>query len=362
MQLKPAYEKFSSTALRYDELTAWLGSPDATRDMKQYLTRTTELRTLEPEVMAYRHYVTLLREREGVQLLVNEEQDPALLALAREELSRIDKDLEHAEETLDAYLLPKDPEDDRSVMMEIRAGAGGEEAALFAAELYRMYTMYAQKQGYEVELAYTNATELGGFREIDFTVEGHGAYARFRFESGVHRVQRIPTTEANGKIQTSTVTVAVLPEVDEVEVHIAPGDIKMESCKSSGAGGQHINKTESAVRLTHLPTGIVVECQEQRSQQKNRERAMKMLEAKLYQRSKEARDTMIAAERRSQVGTGERCERIRTYNFPQGRVTDHRIGKTLYSLERFLSGDMDEMITALRVAREQEIRKENESS
>lgn len=362
MQLKPGYEKFSSSALRYDELTAWLGSPDATRDMKQYLTRTTELRSLEPEVMAYRHYVKLLREREGVQSLVNEEQDPSLRSLAREELSRIEKDLEHVEETLDGYLLPKDPEDDRSVMIEIRAGAGGEEAALFAAELYRMYTMYAQKQGYEVGLAYTNATELGGFREIDFTVEGHGAYARFRFESGVHRVQRIPMTETNGKIQTSTVTVAVLPEVDDVEVHIAPGDIKMESCKSSGAGGQHINKTESAVRLTHLPTGIVVECQEQRSQQKNRERAMKMLEAKLYQRSKEARDTMIAAERRNQVGTGERCERIRTYNFPQGRVTDHRIGKTLYSLERFLSGDMDEMITALRVAREQEIRKENESS
>ncbi len=362
MQLKPAYEKFSSAALRYDELTAWLGSSDATRDMKLYLARTTELRALEPEVSAYRHYLALRSEREELLALVGEEKDPSLQTLAREELSRIGGDLKNAEETLDGFLMPKDPEDDRSVIIEIRAGAGGEEAALFAADLYRMYAMYAEKQGYTVEPTYMNTTELGGFREIDFSVEGHGAYARFRFESGVHRVQRIPTTETNGKIQTSTVTVAVLPEVDDVEVHIAPGDVKMESCKSSGAGGQHINKTESAVRLTHLPTGIVVECQEQRSQQKNRERAMKMLEAKLYQRSKEARDTMIATERRNQVGTGERCERVRTYNFPQGRVTDHRIGKTLYSLDRFLSGDMDEMITALRVAREQEIRKENESS
>ena len=362
MQLKPAYERFSSALLRYDELTAWLGAPDATRDMKLYLARTTELRSIEPEVTVYKHYLELLREQKELLALLDEESDKALQMLACDELSRLDSELKCAEETLDGYLLPKDPEDDRSVIIEIRAGAGGEEAALFAAELYRMYSMYAQKLGYTVEPTYINATELGGCREVDFSVEGHGAYARFRFESGVHRVQRIPATESNGKIQTSTVTVAVLPEVDEVEVRIAPQDVKMESCKSSGAGGQHINKTESAVRLTHLPTGIVVECQEQRSQQKNRERAMKMLEAKLYQRSKEARDTMIATERRNQVGTGERCERIRTYNFPQGRVTDHRIGKTLYSLERFLSGDMDEMITALRVAREQKIRKENKSS
>lgn len=361
MQLKPEYQKLSSAVLRYDELTAWLGAPDATRDMKLYLARTTELRTLEPAVLAYRSYLSCVREREELLSLVEKEKDPTLETLAREELIRVGEELKRSEEALACYLLPKDPEDDRSVMIEIRAGAGGEEAALFAAELYRMYSMYAQKHGFTIELSYVNQTELGGYREIDFSVEGHGAYARFRYESGVHRVQRVPLTEANGKIQTSTVTVAVLPEVDEVEVHIAPQDVKMESCKSSGAGGQHINKTESAVRLTHLPTGIVVECQEQRSQQKNRERAMKMLEAKLYQRDKEARDTRIAAERRNQVGTGERCERIRTYNFPQGRVTDHRIGKTLYTLDRFLSGDMDEMITALRMAREGEIRKENES-
>ena len=361
MQLKPEYQKLSSAVLRYDELTAWLGAPDATRDMKLYLARTTELRALEPAVLAYRSYLSCVREREELLSLVEKEKDPTLETLAREELIRVGEELKRSEEALACYLLPKDPEDDRSVMIEIRAGAGGEEAALFAAELYRMYSMYAQKHGFTIELSYVNQTELGGYREIDFSVEGHGAYARFRYESGVHRVQRVPLTEANGKIQTSTVTVAVLPEVDEVEVHIAPQDVKMESCKSSGAGGQHINKTESAVRLTHLPTGIVVECQEQRSQQKNRERAMKMLEAKLYQRDKEARDTRIAAERRNQVGTGERCERIRTYNFPQGRVTDHRIGKTLYTLDRFLSGDMDEMITALRIAREGEIRKENES-
>lgn len=361
MQLKPEYQKLSSAVLRYDELTAWLGAPDATRDMKLYLARTTELRTLEPAVLAYRSYLSCVREREELLSLVEKEKDPTLETLAREELIRVGEELKRSEEALACYLLPKDPEDDRSVMIEIRAGAGGEEAALFAAELYRMYSMYAQKHGFTIELSYVNQTELGGYREIDFSAEGHGAYARFRYESGVHRVQRVPLTEANGKIQTSTVTVAVLPEVDEVEVHIAPQDVKMESCKSSGAGGQHINKTESAVRLTHLPTGIVVECQEQRSQQKNRERAMKMLEAKLYQRDKEARDTRIAAERRNQVGTGERCERIRTYNFPQGRVTDHRIGKTLYTLDRFLSGDMDEMITALRMAREGEIRKENES-
>lgn len=361
MQLKPEYQKLSSAVLRYDELTAWLGAPDATRDMKLYLARTIELRTLEPAVLAYRSYLSCVREREELLSLVEKEKDPTLETLAREELIRVGEELKRSEEALACYLLPKDPEDDRSVMIEIRAGAGGEEAALFAAELYRMYSMYAQKHGFTIELSYVNQTELGGYREIDFSVEGHGAYARFRYESGVHRVQRVPLTEANGKIQTSTVTVAVLPEVDEVEVHIAPQDVKMESCKSSGAGGQHINKTESAVRLTHLPTGIVVECQEQRSQQKNRERAMKMLEAKLYQRDKEARDTRIAAERRNQVGTGERCERIRTYNFPQGRVTDHRIGKTLYTLDRFLSGDMDEMITALRMAREGEIRKENES-
>lgn len=361
MQLKPEYQKLSSAVLRYDELTAWLGAPDATRDMKLYLARTTELRTLEPAVLAYRSYLSCIREREELLSLIEKEKDPTLETLAREELIRVGEELKRSEEALACYLLPKDPEDDRSVMIEIRAGAGGEEAALFAAELYRMYSMYAQKHGFTIELSYVNQTELGGYREIDFSVEGHGAYAHFRYESGVHRVQRVPLTEANGKIQTSTVTVAVLPEVDEVEVHIAPQDIKMESCKSSGAGGQHINKTESAVRLTHLPTGMVVECQEQRSQQKNRERAMKMLEAKLYQRDKEARDTRIAAERRNQVGTGERCERIRTYNFPQGRVTDHRIGKTLYTLDRFLSGDMDEMITALRIAREGEIRKENES-
>lgn len=361
MPLKRGAERLENAALRYDELSAWLASPAAMQDMRLYLARTTELASLGDVVSAYRQHQALSREREEVVALRRDAAEPELRAMAEDELRDIEARIRAAEATLLDYLSPKDPDDDRNVIIEIRAGAGGEEAALFAADLYRMYTMYAQKQGYTIEPTYVNQTELGGYREIDFIVEGRGAYARFRYESGVHRVQRIPSTEANGKIQTSTVTVAVLPEVDEVSVRIAPQDVKMESCKSSGAGGQHINKTESAVRLTHLPTGIVVECQEQRSQQKNRERAMQLLEAKLYQRDKLARDTMIATERRSQVGSGERCERIRTYNYPQGRVTDHRIGMTLYNLERFLAGEMDELVTALRSAREEEIRKENES-
>lgn len=361
MPLKKGIERLENAVLRYDELSAWLASPVAMQDMRQYLARTTELASLEDVVSAYRQHQALVREREEVTVLRREATEPELRTMAEDELRDIEARIRTAEAILLDYLSPKDPEDDRNVIIEIRAGAGGEEAALFVADLYRMYTMYAQKQGYTIELTYVNQTELGGYREIDFIIEGRGAYARFRYESGVHRVQRIPSTEANGKIQTSTVTVAVLPVVDEVSVHIAPQDVRMESCKSSGAGGQHINKTESAVRLTHLPTGIVVECQEQRSQQKNRERAMQLLEAKLYQRNKLARDTMIATERRNQVGSGERCERIRTYNYPQGRVTDHRIGVTLYNLDRFLAGEMEELVTALRSAHEEEIRKENES-
>ena len=348
MQLKPAYHKFEIALERYEELTAWLSAPDAMQNMQIYLSRSAELRNLEPTVIAFRRYLSLLQTQRDTAELAREADDPAMCELAHEELEALRSQLQTVEQELDLLLLPKDPADDRSVIMEIRAGAGGEEAALFAADLFRMYTMYAQKRGYTIEPTYANETELGGYREIDFIIEGRGAYSKFKFESGVHRVQRIPQTESNGKIQTSTVTVAVLPEVDEVEVHLNPQDIKMESCKSSGAGGQHINKTESAVRLIHIPTGIVVECQEQRSQLKNREKAMKMLESKLYQLDKEAQDSKIAKERRSQVGTGERCERIRTYNFPQGRVTDHRIGLTLYNLERFLAGDLEEMISALR--------------
>lgn len=348
MQLKPAYRKFEIVLDRFEELTAWLSTPDAMQNMQTYLLKTAELRNLEPTASVFREYLALLTAIDETQELARDTTDAAMRELALEELGELRLKQCAMEQELDVLLLPKDPADDRNVIMEIRAGAGGEEAALFAADLFRMYSMYAQKQGYSIEPTYANETELGGYREIDFIIEGQGAYSKFKFERGVHRVQRIPQTESNGKIQTSTVTVAVLPEVDEVEVRLNPQDIKMESCKSSGAGGQHINKTESAVRLIHIPTGIVVECQEQRSQLKNREKALKMLEAKLYQLDKEARDSKIANERRIQVGTGERCERIRTYNFPQGRVTDHRIGLTLYHLERFLAGDMEEMISALR--------------
>ena len=257
---------------------------------------------------------------------------------------------EELTEQLKILLLPRDPNDEKNVMVEIRSGAGGEEAALFAAVLYRMYSMYAQSKGFKTSLMNANETELGGFREITFMVEGDGAYSRFKFESGVHRVQRVPETESQGRIQTSTATVAVLPEVEDIEVTINPADITVESCKSSGAGGQHINKTESAVRLTHKPTGIVIECQEERSQFKNRDKAMKMLRAKLYDMKQTEQAQKIASDRKSQVGTGDRSERIRTYNYPQGRISDHRIGLTLYSLESFLNGDLEEMIDALITA------------
>ena len=263
------------------------------------------------------------------------------LSDAKERRTKLDAEIK-------TLLMPHDPDDDRNVILEIRAGAGGEEAALFVADLFRMYSMYCERSGFKVEVLSENRTELGGFRQLSALLSGAGAFSRFRYESGVHRVQRVPVTESQGRIQTSTVTVAVLPEVEEVEVNLAPGDVKMESCKSSGAGGQHINKTESAVRLTHVPTGIVVECQEERSQFKNRDKAMKLLVSKLYEIKRKERDEFLAEDRKKQVGTGDRSEKIRTYNFPQGRVTDHRIGYTVYTLDAFLNGDIGGMIDALR--------------
>ena len=258
--------------------------------------------------------------------------------------------MKRCEGELKVLLLPKDPNDDKNVVIEIRGGAGGDEAALFSYVLYRMYCMYAESMKWKTELVYCNETELGGFKEVSFTVSGEGAYSRLKFESGVHRVQRVPETEAQGRIHTSTVTVAVLPEVDDVEVEINPADIKFETCKSSGAGGQHINKTESAIRLYHKPSGIVIECQDERSQFKNKDKALKLLKAKLYDMKRQEQHDKIATERKSQVGTGDRSERIRTYNYPQNRVTDHRIGMTLYSLDAFLNGDMNAMIDALITA------------
>ena len=294
--------------------------------------------------------------------MLEAESDPDLRSLAADELKEARERMTALESCLTVMLLPRDPNDDRNVIVEIRAGAGGEEAALFAAVLFRMYSMYAADQGYRLEVVSENETELGGYREICFTVEGTGAYSKLKYESGVHRVQRVPETESQGRIHTSTVTVAVLPEAEEVDVAIDPNDLKIETIKSSGAGGQHINKTESAIRILHRPTGIVVECQDERSQFKNRDRAMKILRAKLYDIKKNEQDSKIAAERRSQVGTGDRSEKIRTYNYPQNRMTDHRIGYSMYSLESFLDGNIGGLIDALASAEAAEKLKENEHS
>ena len=341
-------EALETAAARYAELEAKSADPSLLANAAAYTALMKELRALEPLVVAYHALQKAEREAADAKELADACDDTALAALASEEHRACLAKAEELKAELARLLVPRDPNDERNVIVEIRAGAGGEEAALFAAVLYRMYTMYAERIGYRTTRLGANETDLGGFREISFSVEGDGAYSRFRFESGVHRVQRVPVTESQGRIQTSTVTVAVLPEADEVEISINQADIVMESCKSSGAGGQHINKTESAVRLTHKPTGIVVECQEERSQFKNRDKAMKMLRARLYDMELRAKQCAIADQRKSQVGTGDRSERIRTYNYPQGRVTDHRIGLSLYHIEKILNGEPDELIAALQ--------------
>ena len=342
-KLKEAEEKFNALESR-------LQHPDVFTDMDVYAGLIKEYRTLEPVILKYREYVQVKDVFNEALDLLDNSRDPELRELATEEL-RVSKDrLAILEEELKILLLPHDPNDEKNIMVEIRGGAGGEEAALFAAVLYRMYMMYAQRLSYKVSLLNANETELGGYKEITFMVEGQGAYSRFKYESGVHRVQRIPVTESQGRIQTSTVTVAVLPEAEEVEIEINPADLIFESCKSSGSGGQHINKTESAVRLTHKPSGIVVECQEERSQFKNKDKALKMLRSKLFDIKQREQDERIASDRKSQVGTGDRSERIRTYNYPQGRISDHRIGLTLYTLEDFLNGDLDPVVDALLTA------------
>ncbi|MCR5041797.1 MAG: peptide chain release factor 1, partial [Clostridia bacterium] len=306
-----------------------------------------EQKELLPVVEAYRALKSANSAAEGAFELLS---DPELHDIAREEYEAAKSEAESLEQKLKLLLLPKDPMDDKNVIMEIRGGAGGEEAALFAHDLYRMYVMYAESKGFKTELASLNETELGGIKEVSFMVQGQGAYSRLKFESGVHRVQRVPDTESGGRIHTSTVTVAVLPEVDEVEFRLDPADLKIDTFRSSGAGGQHINKTESAIRITHIPTGTVVECQDERSQYKNKDRAMKILASRLYEEERRKQTDALAAERKSQIGTGDRSERIRTYNFPQGRVTDHRIGLTLYKIEQIMNGALDEIIDALTVA------------
>ena len=343
-------EKLKDAEHRYGEMERELSSAEIFSDPGRYAALMKEYKALTPIIEKYREYKRAESDHEGAELLLSEPLDAEMKELAAFELKESAVRMENVLGELKILLLPRDENDDKNVMVEIRSGAGGEEAALFAAVLYRMYSMYAEADGFKVSLMSAGETELGGFREVTFMVEGDGAYSRFKFESGVHRVQRVPETESQGRIQTSTATVAVLPEAEDVEIEINPADIIMESCKSSGAGGQHVNKTESAVRLTHKPTGIVIECQEERSQFKNRDKAMKMLKTKLYDMKMTEQNEKIASDRKSQVGTGDRSERIRTYNYPQGRVTDHRIGLTLYSLEAFLNGNIGDMIDSLITA------------
>ena len=344
------FQKLKEAEDKFNALESRMQHPDAFSDMEVYAELIKEYRTLEPVILKYREYGQIKAQGNEALEILETSRDAELRELAAEELKVSKIRLEELEEELKIMLLPHDPNDEKNIIVEIRGGAGGEEAALFAAVLYRMYSMYAQKLSYKTSLLSVNETELGGYKEITFMIEGSGAYSRFKYESGVHRVQRVPVTESQGRIQTSTVTVAVLPEVEDVEIEINPADLIFESCKSSGSGGQHINKTESAVRLTHKPSGIVVECQEERSQFKNKDKALKMLRSKLFDIKQREQEERIASDRKSQVGTGDRSERIRTYNYPQGRVSDHRIGLTLYSLEDFLNGNMDAVVEALLTA------------
>ena len=335
---------------KYLQIEAALAAPDVMQDPEAYKRLMREYKRLTPIIEVYRVQCKNLAEREAVESMLAEPMDAELRAEAENELKALRTTIEAQEMVLKTLLLPRDPSDDKNVVVEIRGGAGGEEAALFAAVLYRMYRMYAEKLGFRVEPMNISETGLGGMKEATFLVEGDGAFSHLKFESGVHRVQRVPETEASGRIHTSTVTVAVLPEAEEVEVEINPADLKIETCKSSGAGGQHVNKTESAIRLFHIPTGIVIECQDERSQFKNRDKAMKLLRAKLYDLKQAEQHEKIASDRRAQVGTGDRSERIRTYNYPQGRVTDHRIGLTLYNLENILNGELEQLVEALTTA------------
>ena len=353
-------DKLRAVAQRYEEITNRLYQPEVATQPELYSALMKEANALRPVAETYAAYTAQqIRLNEARDMLNDSDKD--LRQLAQEEFASAKAELERLSEELKILLLPRDPNDDRNVIVEIRAGAGGEESALFAASLYRMYTMYAEKRGLKPEPINLNDTELGGYKEVSFMISGDGAYSRFKFESGVHRVQRVPETETGGRIHTSTVTVAVLPEAEEVELEINPADLQIDTYRSSGAGGQHINKTESAIRITHLPTGTVVECQDERSQFKNKDKAMRVLRARLLEQKQQEQQSSIAADRRSQVGTGDRSERIRTYNFPQGRVTDHRIGLTLYKIDSILNGDLDEVIDALITAhRAEQLRQAND--
>lgn len=340
-------EKLQEIEKKYDELTALLSDPEVIANQTEWQKYAKSQAGLTEIVNVYREYCEVMRQLEETESMLKEKLEPDLREMAemeKEELSEKQTDLEGQMKIL---LLPKDPNDDKNVIMEIRAGAGGEEAALFAGDLYKMYVRYAERQGWKTEMLSASYTDIGGFKEIIFLIAGQGAYSKLKFESGVHRVQRIPATESGGRIHTSTATVAVLPEAEEVEVEINPNDIRIDIFCSSGPGGQSVNTTQSAVRVTHIPTGIVVSCQDEKSQLKNKDKAMRVLRARLLEKAEQEKLGELASERKSQVGTGDRSERIRTYNFPQGRVTDHRIGLTLHRLETILLGDLDEIIEAL---------------
>ena len=342
------FKKLQRAEDRYREIEQSITLPEVVSNNKEYSKLMKEYRSLEPIIEKFREYKAAEKNmNDSDEMMRDSSLDSELRSLAEDEFKEYKAMCEALTEELKILLMPRDPNDSRNVIVEIRQGAGGEEAALFGADLYRMYSMYATSRRFKIEVASLNETELGGIKEITFNVIGDGAFSRFKFESGVHRVQRIPVTESNGRIQTSTVTVAVLPEAEDVEVEVNPGDIKIESCKSSGAGGQHINKTESAVRLTHKPTGIVIECDQERSQLQNKEKALRLLYTKLYDMKLRAQEKEIASKRKGQIGSGDRSEKIRTYNFPQSRVTDHRINKTIYSLDSFLNGDIDCIVDEL---------------
>ena len=340
-------QKLEDVEKKYIDLTEKISDPEVISRQNEWKVMMKEHSELEPIVEKYREYKKVEKNLEEAKEMMN---DPELKELAETEMLEAKEKLPKIEEELKILLIPKDPDDDKNVICEIRGGAGGDEAALFAGTLYRMYSMYAERKHWKLEVLNENETELGGYKEISFMISGRGAYSRLKFESGVHRVQRVPDTEASGRIHTSTATVAVLPEVEDVDIELNPADIKMEVFRSSGAGGQHVNKTSSAVRLIHIPTGMVAECQTERSQVQNREYAMRMLRSRLYEKEKQERDAKLANERKTQVGSGDRSEKIRTYNYPQGRITDHRIGMSIYQIEDFLNGNLDEMIDNLIAA------------
>ena len=341
------FEKLNALAQRMDELEARLAEPGLYDDPDRAAKLLKERNELEPIVAAFR---ACDKAQQAQAYALEMLSDPDMKELAQEELQQAKADIARLEDELKILLLPKDPNDEKNIFVEIRGGAGGEESALFAADLYRMYTMYADKRGWQTEVMSKSETELGGYKEIVFRVAGDKVYSRLKFESGVHRVQRVPETESQGRVHTSTTTVAVLPEAEEVDFYLDPNDLRIDTFRSSGAGGQHINKTSSAIRITHIPTGTVVECQDERSQHKNRDKAMRVLRSRLYEAEVEKQQAAIAADRKSQVGTGDRSERIRTYNFPENRVSDHRIKLTIYKLDQFLNGDMDEILDALIAA------------